>query len=103
MLKHRSLSATAMTFFLILVGAGVAHADAAGAWKLATTGAETCNITLAADGTATGCTNITKWKARGSSLAFYAANGDVVGLLKAKGDTYVGNHMGDNHAMTLSH
>jgi hypothetical protein len=102
MLKHRSLSATAMTFFILLVSS-VAHADVAGSWKLATGSAETCNVTLAADGKADGCAPIAKYKVRGSSLALYAANGDIIGVLKQKGETYEGNRQGDNHKMTLSH
>jgi len=103
MLKHRSLSTTAATFLLILMGMGAAHADAAGSWKVATSPNETCTVNLAADGTADGCAPIAKWKIRGSSLAFYSANGDVFALLKQKGEGYTGNRMGDNHTMVLSH
>jgi hypothetical protein len=60
-------------------------------------------LTLAADGTATGCGNIAKWKVRGSTIALMAGNNDILGVLKAKGDTYVGNRIDDNHMMTLSH
>lgn len=103
MLKHRSLSATALTFLIILMGT-VAHADVTGSWKLTTGGtAEPCNVTLAADGSAQGCAPIAKYKVRGQTIAFYAANGDVVSVLKAKGEAYEGNRQGDNHKMTLSH
>lgn len=104
MLKHRSLTATAATFFFLLVGVAAAHADAAGSWKLTTIGGgDPCAITLADDGAATGCPAVAKYKVRGSSLAFYAANGDVVGLLKKKGEGYEGNQMSDNQRMILSH
>jgi hypothetical protein len=103
MLKHRSIGATALTFLIILLG-GVAHADVTGSWKLTTGGtAEPCNLTLAVDGTAQGCAPIAKYKVRGTSIAFYAANGDVISVLKAKGEAYEGNRQGDNHKMTLSH
>ncbi|HEX2590926.1 MAG TPA: AprI/Inh family metalloprotease inhibitor [Rhizomicrobium sp.] len=104
MLKHRSLSATALTFFFLLAGmVGAAHADVAGPWKLTTGGEGDCALTLGADGTAQGCAPIAKYKVRGQSIAFYAANGDVISVLKAKGDAYEGNRQGDNHKMTLSH
>jgi hypothetical protein len=103
MLKHRSIGATALTFLIILMG-GVAHADVTGSWKLTTGGtAEPCSLTLAADGTAQGCAPIAKYKVRGQTIAFYAANGDVIGLLRQKGDVYQGNRQGDNHSLTLSH
>ena len=101
MLKHRSLSATALTFFFLLVGA--AHADVAGPWKLAIGASETCTLTLAADGTANGCGTIAKWRTRGDSLALMAGNNDILGVLKVKGDGYVGNRLDDNRKMILSH
>ena len=103
MLKHRSLGATALTFLILLMGS-VAHADVTGSWKLTTGGtADACNLTLAADGKADGCAPITKYRVRGETIAFYAANGDVISVLKAKGDAYEGNRQGDNHKMILSH
>jgi hypothetical protein len=100
MFKHRSLTATAATFFFLLVGA--AHADVAGSWKLAV-GKNSCDLTLAADGTATGCADVAKWKATPAGLNLLTNYDALYGVLKVSGDTYAGNRVSDQRKITLSH
>lgn len=101
MLKHRSLTATAATFFFILLG--VAHADIPGPWKLTVGKADPCALTLSADFSAAGCTGIAKWKPTHSGLTLFTGNGSVYGVLQTKGDTYVGKSFGIEQVLTLSH
>jgi len=103
MLRHRSLSATAATFFFLLVGIAVAHADPAGSWKLTVGKTEACTLTLADDRSATGCEGVAKWKPTSSGLTLYAGNGSVYSVLAAKGDSFVGHTFGVEQSVTLSH
>jgi hypothetical protein len=103
MLKHRSLTATAATFFFLLAGLAVAHADPAGPWKLTVGKSPTCDLTLAADHTATGCVGIAKWKPTSAGMTLYTGNGSVYGVLATKGDIYVGKSFGFQQTLTLSH
>jgi hypothetical protein len=103
MLGHRSLTATAATFFFLLAGLAVAHADPAGAWKLIAGKTQICDLTLAADHTATGCTGIAKWKPTSAGVTLYSGNGSVYGVLASKGDTFVGKSFGYEQTLTLSH
>jgi hypothetical protein len=103
MLRHRSLSATAATFFFLLAGLAIAHADPAGPWKLTLGKTDSCNLTLAADRTATGCTGVAKWKPTPAGLTLYTGNGSVYGILASKGDIYVGKTFGYEQTLTLSH
>jgi hypothetical protein len=102
MLKHRSLAATAATFFFLL--AGVASADVAGSYKLAVGSRTPCSLTLAADGSATGdCVNVAKWSPTPSGLTLLSANSTVVGVLTAKGNGYEGHTADLAHKIVLSH
>ena len=104
MLKHRSLSTTAATFFFILVGIGIAYADVApGEWKLTAGQAQACSLTLAADRSATGCPGVARWKPTQSGLLLIAPNGDVYAQLKAKDETFQGKTFGVETKVTLSH
>ena len=84
MLKHRSLAATAATFFFLL--AGVASADVAGSYKLAIGSATPCAVTLAADGTAAGdCFSVAKWNPTPAGVNLLTAGGTLYAVLKTKG------------------
>lgn len=102
MLKHRSLTATAATFFFLLVGAAAHAQGTPGAYKLAI-GNNTCDLTLAADGSATGCADVAKWKSTPAGLNLLTSYDSLYGVLKAKGDAYDGNRMSDMRKITLSH
>jgi hypothetical protein len=102
---------------LLLAGVSLAHADASltGNWKLTVGSEKPCALTLSADpssdriGTAAqgpdcpgGLDTIGQWKTVGSSLQLLTPSGNVVALLKQKGDAYEGTRFSDGRKVALN-
>ncbi len=101
---------------LALASIGMAHADGAvgGSWKL-TVGVNDapCTLTLTPDASGTagtiasgadcpsGLYTVADWKAVGSHIELYTANGELAAVLKAKGDSYVGTRIADGRKLAL--
>ncbi len=94
---------------------GLAHADPAitGTWKLSTGVADApCTVTLTADdaggagaaAAAGDCngTNVTHWRAVGSSLQLLSNNNELVAWLKPDGDAFKGKRIEDGRAVALN-
>ncbi|HUJ03966.1 MAG TPA: AprI/Inh family metalloprotease inhibitor [Rhizomicrobium sp.] len=100
---------------LALAGISIAQADTAltGAWKM-TVGQTACTLTLSADSTGAGgsaaagpeCPGgllaIGQWKTVGASLQLLSPSGNLVALLKPKGDAYEGTRIEDGRKVALS-
>jgi hypothetical protein len=113
MTKIRALSVMAG---LLLAGISIAHADASltGTWKMTVGNGAPCSLSLAADATQTGgtvaqgpeCPNglsaIGEWKTSGTSLQLLSPSGNLVALLKPKGDAYEGKRVEDGRKVALS-
>ncbi|HWA90531.1 MAG TPA: hypothetical protein VG889_10875 [Rhizomicrobium sp.] len=80
-----------------------AQAAPAGAYKLAIGASQTCAITLAEDGSATGdCAQVARWQAKYNGVELKTARGETVALLKGKDGTYTGTRFEDGRSLTLS-
>lgn len=113
MTKTRSLILGAAVAFATI---GLAHADPAavtGTWKLSTGIADDpCTVTLTADdagnagqaASAGNCngTNVTHWRAVGSSLQLLSTNDELVAWLKPDGDAFKGKRVEDGRAVALN-
>ena len=111
------ISALALGALLALSTVALAHADGAvtGTWKLSVGANDApCTLTLTAEeaantaGTVTqgadcqaGLSTIGHWKAVGGGLQLYSASGDLVAMLKSKGDSYQGSRVSDGRKVAL--
>jgi len=101
---------------LLLAGISLAHADTSltGTWKMTVGNAAPCSLSLSADATQTGGTvaagpecpsglsAIGQWKTVGTSLQLLSPSGNLVALLKPKGDAYEGSRVEDGRKVALS-
>ncbi len=102
---------------LLLAGVTLAHADATltGKWTMKVGSEEPCSLTLTADASSNrvgsvdqgpecpgGLEAIGHWKTVGSSLQLLSPSGNLVALLKPKGDDYVGTRFADGRKVALS-
>jgi hypothetical protein len=111
------LTSLALGAGLALASIGFAHAEGTvtGPWTL-TVGVNDapCTLTLTADqdgnagpiGTGDNCPSglntVTSWKSIGNTIQLYSGSGELVAMLKAKGDTYVGTRILDGRKLALS-
>jgi hypothetical protein len=106
--RTRSILLGSFAAMTLIAGANAATA-APGTYKLAIGNKAPCDITLAADGTATYANDcaygggVARWQAGFNKLDLQKANGETVGLLSAKGDTYVGTRASDGKTLILTH
>ena len=113
MTRIRALSVMAG---LLLAGISMAHADATltGNWKMTVGSAAACSLSLAAGtsdtagtvaagpGCPSGLATIGQWKTIGSTLELLSPSGDLVAMLKPKGDAYEGKRIEDGRKVALS-
>lgn len=92
----------------LALAATAAQADPVGSYKLAIGANATCDITLAADGSAAYANDcaqggdVAKWTAKYNGVELKTARGETVALLKGKDGTYAGTRFADGRALTLS-
>jgi len=94
---------------LALSTIGIAHADPSGTWKLSVGyNDDPCTLTLADAGNVSsaancdlGLSSVGHWKATRSGLELYAANGDLVAMLKQNGNSYTGTRLTDGRHIAL--
>jgi hypothetical protein len=94
---------------LVFAAVSAAQADpAAGSYKLAIGSNATCEITLAADGSATytaDCAQgagVAKWQAKYNGVELKTASGETVAILKGKNGSFAGARFADGRSLTLS-
>lgn len=111
------LRALSVVAGLLLAGISIAQADATltGNWKMTVGSEQPCSLTLSADASSNrvgsvaqgpecpgGLEAIGHWKTVGTSLQLLSPAGNLVALLKPKGDAYEGTRFSDGRKVALS-